>query len=213
MLRNLLVGLIWIALCSVLAAAHPAICTTEVPRKDGSTISGGGVYIGNRLVLSCAHGLGDTFPVGIVAHCKFQRTGRRYEGYTVKSTNRDRVDLCLIELIHDPGIQGMPIAPERPPVGTPVQMQGYGGGRFRVVNGVVTGYERGNYGTFMQTSMRHISGDSGSAIMTMDGLLVSIVKGGNPYGGIGSDVVTMRNWGGRPLLSAIKSRICQPGGT
>lgn len=182
MRRFLCALLVWFAAVSAAGQDPNTVCRVQC----GSSV-GSGVYLGDRLVLSCAHVFDDepttavsvTFPGG-------QSSAGRMLG-------KDRSwDQSCIELQTDPGIAGAPLADENPEQGDEVTAAGYDHGReLKLRRGRVTQFvtQQTSQGLmdWFELNAQVVSGCSGGPVFNSQGEVI-----GNLWGaGNGTTVALM----------------------
>jgi len=141
---------------------------------------GSGAYMGNRVVLSCAH-LFDDGP-SLVGRVYF-RDGEQHE-FVCRSLDR-QWDQSVLHLKSQPTRQGLKLAQAVPQIGDPVFAYGYGrGNRVMVTSGRVHGYRSYSASVpnkdWIVMTGRVDKGSSGGPILNEQGYVVGNLWGTKP---------------------------------
>lgn len=204
---------------SLVQAAAPQVDLTNVVRVRVGSSWGSGAYLGQRLVLSCAHLFrGEGVMVGDVWF-----SSGEHHAFILRQIDH-QWDQSVLELRSQPTARGLPLATTNPRPGETLYAYGYGGdNKVMVTTGRVVGFratsEYPQVNDWLEMSGRVDSGSSGGPILDQYGRVVGNLWGVSaqaPYQTVG--VITGRTrrfllpWNAQLEAHAI-SNGWPPGGT
>jgi hypothetical protein len=167
-------ALLTLCLCSLASAAYPPAIQHEaqpyhraVVRVDAGQGIGSGTLIakhGNLGIVLTAHHVTSHQPLHV-----------QYAGHEVGSTAQliaahPLLDISALHVWVPEGIEPIPVASERPAIGTEVELAGFGGWRWNTLRSTVRGYYTHRYSTATDIGISHISipGESGGPILVFE---------------------------------------------
>ena len=156
-------------------AAAWSTCKIAVTDPDGKSSNGSGVYIGDRLVLTCAHAFDHGGTTGLV---KFQQIKKYVYAFKLIKKNR-KIDQALIELTAIPnGIKGVKVAEKDPVRGEGLVLAGYQQGQtieMKLGSNATLGEM-----TASKLSSIAVDGDSGGPVFNFRGELIGNLHSRSP---------------------------------
>jgi hypothetical protein len=196
-----------LALMLVIAAAGSSVAQETVADntvriKVGSSF-GSGAYIGDRLVLSCAHVYKgeNTYKTDV-----WLKNGQHFVGKPLQIDST--WDQSLIELNAKPNLIGLPLAKNNPKPGDVIKAYGYGhSNKVYVTNGNVEKYwmpTNATVGGWFSATGRVDQGSSGGPIVDADGYLL-----GNLWGSDTQDTIGLCTWKTVRFLKPWRGRLSQ----